>query len=138
MPSSNATHRRGSALIIAMICLVLTSVLTVSLVQIVLLQRGQVERDEWQLQAEWLAESGIDRAVAQLSTNASYNGEEWLLHPPDAPAPLGRVTITIDRAAEGAGLHVTAVADVPHDAEERARVRKTILMESPQLSTGEP
>jgi Tfp pilus assembly protein PilX len=131
------TDRRGSALIISMICLVLTSVLTVSLVQIVLLQRSQVERDEWQLQAEWLAESGLDRAVAQLAANESYHGEEWLPQPTDAPSPLGRVTITIDRTAKDSGLLVTAVADVPDDAEERARVRKTIKIKTPEPSAGE-
>ncbi len=138
MLRSDLTRRRGSALIIAMICLVLTSVLTVSLVQIVLLQRGQVERDEWQLQAEWLAESGLDRAVAQLASNASYSGEEWLPQPSDAPAPLGRVTITMERLSDTSGMRVTAVADVPHDAEERARVRKTMMIEPPQQAAGQP
>jgi len=115
-----------------MICLVLTSALTISLVQIVVLQRGQVERDEWQLQAEWLAESGVDRAAAQVDANATYNGEEWLPQPPGATAPLGRVWIAIDRADDVGELRVTVVADVPHDAEERARVRKTTVMKTPQ------
>jgi hypothetical protein len=129
---------RGSALIIALICLVLASALTVSLVQIVILQRGQVERDEWQLQAEWLAESGVDRAAAQLAADATYDGEEWLPQPPGAPAPLGRVKIAIDRSTGADESRVTVVADVPHDTEERARVRKTTAIRTPQPPAGVP
>jgi Tfp pilus assembly protein PilX len=129
---------RGSALIIALICLVLVSALTATLVQIVILQRSQVERDEWQLQAEWLAESGVDRAAARLAADGAYTGEEWLPQPPGAPAPLGRVRIAIDRSSGTNEPHVTVVADVPHDADERARVRKNVVLPTIQPTAGEP
>jgi hypothetical protein len=122
-------------LIIAMICLVLASALTISLVQIVILQRVQVERDEWQVQAEWLAESGIDRAVVQLAANATYAGEEWLPQPAGAASPLGRIRIQIDRSTSAEELRVTVVADVPHDADERARVRKSTSIAAQRPST---
>lgn len=127
MPSTHA-NRNGTALIIAMICLLLASVLTVSLVQVAVLQREQVQRDEWQLQAEWLAESAVDRAAARLRAASEYEGETWRPQFPEETDPLGRIEISVERADEPGRVRVTAVADVPDDPHERARVRKSVIV----------
>lgn len=121
-------RRQGTALIIAMICLLLASALTVSLVQVAVLQREQVLRDEWQLQAEWLAESALDRAAARLVVEPEYAGESWRPQLPGEAEPLGRVEIAVERPTETGRVQVTAVADVPDDPDERARVRKSVIV----------
>lgn len=125
MPGTDR-RRQGTALIIAMICLLLASALTVSLVQVAVLQREQVLRDEWQLQAEWLAESALDRAAARLVADPEYAGETWRPQLPGEAEPLGRVEIAVERGDEPGRVQVTAVADVPDDPDERARVRKSV------------
>ena len=40
-------------------------------------QRVLIRSEERTLQAEWLAESGVERAVARLAGDTSYRGETW-------------------------------------------------------------
>jgi len=112
--------RTGAVLVIAMICLLMATVIVASLAQTTIVQRERVIRDEWQLQAEWLAESALDRAVVR-SREADYAGETW--KPALDGESIGTVLITVERA-EDAQLMITVVADVPDRDDERVRVRK--------------
>ena len=85
--------RNGAVLVVALICLLLLSVLAASLTRTVLLQREQVIREEWQLQAEWLAEAAIDRAVVRMESTPDYEGEEW------RPVSNEGITLGIEDAA---------------------------------------
>jgi Tfp pilus assembly protein PilX len=136
----NTTHRKsgsprgGAVLIVALICLLLVTVLAASLTRTVLLQREQVLRDEWRLQAAWLAEAGIDRAAARLSDAADYEGEEWRPELRDAGSPLGRVRITVAREEADGGIslaRINVTADVPADTTDRARVQRTTTVRTP-------
>jgi type II secretory pathway component PulK len=123
--------RGGAVLVVALICLLLVTVLAASLARTVLLQREQVLRDEWQLQAEWLAEAAIDRARVQLNATTDYEGEEWRPEWNDAGSQLGRVRIAVAREASADGNSVARInvtADVPADTTDRARVQRTIAV----------
>ena len=128
-------RRRGAVMIIALICLLMATVMVTSLARTAVLERERVIRDEWQLQAEWLAESALDRAVLR-SGDPEYDGETWRPTVADAAEPLGTVKISITRT-EGEPATITVVADVPDDATERVRVRRELILTQSELSNSE-
>jgi hypothetical protein len=134
-PAIVAARRSGAVIVIAMICLLLSSVMAISLVKLVLAQRDQIDRDLWRLQAEWFAEAGLERAAARLRADPDYRGEVWA---PDLAEPLphaARVEIAVEQR-DDAGAAITVVSDYPDDAHERVRVRKSTHI--PAISTGQP
>jgi hypothetical protein len=72
-------HRspKGAVLVVALVCLLIVATIGASLVQTLLLQHRQRLQERHQLQALWLAESAVQRAVARLATSADYRGETW-------------------------------------------------------------
>jgi Tfp pilus assembly protein PilX len=137
-PTANVNVRRansGAILVVALICLLLLTVLAASLTRTVIVQREQVIRDEWQLQAEWLAESALDRAAAQLQANPEYAGEEWRPGLTEGGIPLGnaRIALAREETTNGATLiRIKTTADVPADGSNRARVERTTTVPSPR------
>lgn len=72
-----AVPRRGAVLILVMVCLLIITMLLASLLKSALMQRRQVMREQFRIQAEWLAESALERAVEQRLKNPDYRGEVW-------------------------------------------------------------
>jgi hypothetical protein len=72
-------HRspKGAVLVVALVCLLLVAAIGASLVRTLLLQHRQRLQERHQLQALWLAESAVQRAVARLAESADYRGETW-------------------------------------------------------------
>ena len=136
-PTAVAT-RHGATLIVAMICLLLVSMLSAVLVRTALAQREQLERDAWQLQAEWLAQSGLERALAKLDMDAAYTGETWRPAGEDS-AVIGRVEILVAAATEGSGGRVLKLTvDVPDDPVNRAHIGREINLPEVDSSINEP
>ena len=79
--SERAVPRRGAVLILVMVCLLIITMLLASLLKSALLQRRQVMREQFRVQAEWLAESALERAVEQRLKNPDYRGEVWEISP---------------------------------------------------------
>jgi hypothetical protein len=144
LQSKHRNHSRRALTSIAVIlCLIVITLIGAALLKVCLAQRAAAAMDERRLQAEWLAESGLDRAVARLSADASYTGEEWPVlaldlslpggstHGPEGAAapPAARVMITVDRAPDDANRRrVRVQADYPLDPPERARHTKEVLI----------
>ncbi len=74
--------RRGSILVVVLVSLLVASMLGASLIRTVVVHHRQMRILGGQQQAFWLAEAGVQRAEAQLSKDAQYNGETW-------PVPAG-------------------------------------------------
>ncbi len=71
-------HRRFGILILAVLaCLALVTVLAGVWLRMLALERQQARSQQFTLQAEYLADSGLQRATAQLAANAAYRGESW-------------------------------------------------------------
>lgn len=133
-----ARPRSGVALIMMMICLLLVTTMSAALVRMALLQREQLERSSWATQADWLALSARERAVAQRAADSAYAGETWL--PADSPegAPIGRVEISISGAsADGAASSPIAyiTVTVPDDDIDCARVARTWSIPAAETSS---
>ncbi len=116
-------------MIVAIICLTLTSAMAVSLVRLALVSHQQAERDGWRMQSVWLAESGLARAAARLRENAGYRGEQWTPSDIGAVGENGTVLITVAAAGDDhAKLTITATADFPDHPTDRVRTTRTLTI----------
>lgn len=124
-------RRRGAAMVIALICLLLLSMIGTSLVKTALAQRHQVEKQYWQLQAQWLAEAGAERAAAQLAQNPDYGGETWSITAESLGGRYaGQVTIDIHRVnGKPNQREVAIVARFPDDPRQRATASKRVFVD---------
>lgn len=93
-----ATSRRnGGFLVVAMICLVLSTVLVGAVLTLVRTQHRQMAQEQLRLQAEWLAESGLERAVSKLHADATYERETWSIAAGElGGVDAGAVTIRVE------------------------------------------
>lgn len=133
-PHSEKGDRRGVAIIIALVALTLASVFLLAAVQTGVREYRAVQSFERERQSDWLANSGLARAQARLSSDASYAGETW-----DLPAATfgtsrdGRVVITVAPDADHPGQRlVTAQADYPVEESLRSRTTRRITIELPE------
>ena len=82
-----AKPRRGMTVVAVLVCLLVMMLLGAALLKLALAEREQQPRSERRLQAEWLVESGLERARARLAADASYAGETWPLSAADLGLP---------------------------------------------------
>lgn len=68
---------RGSFLVVALVCLVLSAVLIAALLRSTLLLSRQAQVEQQRAQADWLASAGLSRATSRLRSNPDYTGEIW-------------------------------------------------------------
>ena len=117
---------RGLALIVVMVCLAVFATLCGVLVKLALSERRQVRMQEWRHQAEWLAESGIERAAARLADSEDYTGETWEVSPEQlGQGTTGVVTIEVERVDAQPNLRQVRVrADYLRDGVRSARQSK--------------
>lgn len=78
--NTNSTGpRRGAALAMMIVITVLVTGLLAGLVRQVFVVNRQARLLEDSLQADWLAEAGVARGLAQLQQNPDYAGEDWTI-----------------------------------------------------------
>jgi Tfp pilus assembly protein PilX len=69
--------RRGAALVVALVTLLVVTVMTGTVVRSLLAAHRQSRLRQDELQAQWLAEAAVARARAQLLRQSEYTGESW-------------------------------------------------------------
>ena len=118
--------RRGAVLLMVMICLLLVSMIGGSVMKLTLTQQRHIGKETNYLQAQFLAESGIERAVAQLSKNAGYLGESWDISAKELNRrAAGEVVITVSPdAGNTSEKRITVVALFPANGGP-AQIQKT-------------
>jgi hypothetical protein len=141
-------RRRGLTAVAVLVCLIVITLVSGALLKVGIAHRDQVRSQEHRLQAEWLAQSGIDRALARLAAKPDYTGETWELAAADlglpaetnpSSAPVAVVVIQVVRAPNASGRETRLVkvhADYPPDLPRRARHSLQILVELSALKTG--
>ena len=118
-------RRQGIALLAAIVCVSIATAVMCGLVHLATQAYRETELEQRREQAGWIAESGVERALARLTANPEYSGEQWSL---SAEAIGGRhnaeVTIQVE-PLEGREnwRRVRVVADYP--LEPSLRVRQT-------------
>jgi Tfp pilus assembly protein PilV len=113
-----------------LVCVVLVTMITLSLIKITMAHRTQAQRELWRLQASWLVESGIERAAAKIAANGGYVGETWSVAAEElGGGRAGDVRIVVS-AVEGRSdarqVHVEAV--FPAGSDQRAKSSKQVTV----------
>ena len=124
-------ERRGAALIIALVCIVILGFLLVSVLRFALVRRKASTLQMNRAQATCLAESGLRRAAARLAVDPDYPGETWKITPESLHGEDGAsVTIEVETPDEENEntRFVKATADYPNDSPKRARVTKELTI----------
>ena len=113
-----------------LVCVVLVSLITLTLVKLTLAQRSQAQRELWRMQADWLVESGLERAAAKIANDGEYVGETW-----SVPAEqlgggrAGEVQIKVSPLeGQPQQRQVRVEAIFPADTDQRAKSSKQVTI----------
>jgi hypothetical protein len=122
--------RTGTALVVVLVALAVTTLLFMAAMKMILVERKTIELSSRQIQAGWLAESGIQRAATLLAADAKYRGETWNVSAEDLGGRDGGiVTIKVEKVSgktDRRAVHVEA--DFPPEPEQRARERRDVIV----------
>jgi type II secretory pathway component PulK len=122
--------RRGAAMVMILTALALATMIFLAAAKLTIVQRRTIELSARQVQAEWLAESGVQRAAARLAADPKYRGETWNIAAEEfGGRDGGMVTIRVEDVpgkSDRRTLHVEA--DYPPDPEQRARQTRDVLV----------
>lgn len=133
MIDRRAPRRRGLTSVAALIALVIVALVSAAILKVGVARRSDLMAAERILQADWLAESALERASGRLALTADYAGETWEIAA-DAFGGRGpaRVLIRVEAVAGRADQRrVIVQADYPADSPRRARRGKETVMDVP-------
>ena len=119
------TKRRGAVLMAALVLLAVILVTAGAMLQPLAATHRAARFAGRKLQAQWLAESALGRAVSKNLTDPDYTGQTWQ-PPADANGDQGSARIEVQQV--DGELIVTIVADFPDHPQHRARaeIRRSI------------
>jgi len=81
MNQYHTTKRQGAILAMALVCLLVVGIFSLSAARRLVDQHRLTTHQQYRLQSLWLAESAQRRAVAMLNLNRDYEGETWRIGP---------------------------------------------------------
>jgi hypothetical protein len=120
-----------------MVCVAITMSILMLLVRSALIHHAAQTAHVNAAQANWLAESALERAAARLAVDPSYTGETWEIRPGEfgeresnSSASPAVVRIEVKPAENGPRereIHVTA--DYPNSTAHRVRRGKQIVVQ---------
>jgi type II secretory pathway component PulK len=124
---------RGAVLVICLVCLALAAVMMIASAKIALTSHRAAQTASWTTQANWLAESGVERAAAKLAADPKYAGETWNVPAAELGGEEnGVVRIQVeDLTGEENRRTVKVEADFPDDPVHYARRQKEIIVDLP-------
>jgi hypothetical protein len=128
---SRSRPRRGVISVAVLVCLLVMTIIVGGLLRMIHTQRVLVRSEERRLQADWLAESGVERALARLGDDPAYRGETWTLPAAELGGPEGGVVSisALPRPGhEATERLVTVLADYPTEPARRVRARRQVVV----------
>ena len=136
MMKSRTTQPPGVVSIVVVVGVVAIGLVLAVLLRQVAVRRGQIRAEERRVQADWLAESGLERASSKLAGAVDYAGETWAVPASELGGDAaGTVTITIEPGPDGPTAR--AVADYPSEGPGRSRRTKQALFRKPNATRGD-
>lgn len=132
------SQRRGLAIVPAFVCLILVTVFCGVLLKLAASHRVLVRSESRKTQAEWLVQSGLERASARISADSGYRGETWEIAAKEmAGGKPAIVRIAVEPIENDLKrVRVRVEADYPRDETLRARSSKTLNLDLKPRSPG--
>jgi Tfp pilus assembly protein PilV len=126
-------NARGMVLMVFLVCLAVAAALMIGAARMAMTSHQATQTASWNVQAQWLAESGGERAAAKLAADAAYAGETWALPAAELGGQDGGVVrIQVKPiAGEEKRREVKIEADFPDDPLHYARQEKAIVLDLP-------
>jgi Tfp pilus assembly protein PilX len=131
------TTRRGAILVVALVTLLVVTLLAGVVVHSYLQGHRQLRQQQNALQAQWLAESALARAAAQLRANPAYAGETWQveLAAADNQPAAGSAEIKLEPVPDQRQmLRINVLASFPGDELHRVLVERSLVFTRPENS----
>jgi type II secretory pathway component PulK len=118
-------RRKGVVLAAALIAFAVVTATLFAILKGVASQHHELQREMQVVQADYLADAGLQRALTQLQRDSSYHGETWRLSEDEFDGVTsGTVLIEVNRSSgNDAAITIRSQADYPND--EIHRIRKT-------------
>ncbi|MEQ8788415.1 MAG: hypothetical protein RIC55_19045 [Pirellulaceae bacterium] len=132
-----SSERRGAVLLVVLVCLMVVGVVGMGLVRTMITAGHDKRLHADRLQTQWLAESGLDRGVARLRRDASFEAETWRI---DADQLDGRRSAVVEIVVEASsvesfGRRITAVATLGEGPLRiSAEATRGVVLETPEES----
>lgn len=125
--------RKGLTVVAVIVCLVVLLMLSGVILKVAAARRLVARQLERKVQADWLAESGLERAIGRLAADPAYKGETWNLTAADLDRPqvtknadpAASVTIKVEPTGAIRG-QIIVVADFPPNPPDRVRRTKRL------------
>jgi len=132
--SGGRAPRRGVAIIMVIAFYAVAVAMMGVWVRSALSHQQQVRRWHEKTQATWLAEAGVRRAVARISSDEEYSGERWQIESTEIGGDhAAEVVLRIEPVEGTLGLvRITATAHYP--AGQKKRVQSSKILELRGLS----
>ena len=124
-------RRQGVVLVVVIVCVMVAAVVFTSIVKLAAAQRRMIDRQSWQMQATWLAESGLERAAWRLAADPNYPGETWTLPADQLAGTDGAVVkINVETIPELPNRRLVRIrADYPDHPQHRSRQSKQAVVQ---------
>jgi Tfp pilus assembly protein PilX len=127
-------RRRGTAVVVALITLLVVTLIAATLVQSLLATHRQTRTNENELQAGWIAEAAVARAAAQLAARGDYTGETWrvVLDESNGRPDVSHAEIRVEKSAESLGrARVIASVQYPYHSSHAITLSRQQLIDLP-------
>jgi type II secretory pathway component PulK len=115
-------------LISVLVSMAVAMALFASWMKTISLEREQMRAQQIRLQAEYLADSGLGRAAAQLAADINYVGETWRIAPDSLAGRGATVEIRVTSADQRRARKVRVVANYPAEGLARAQRSREITI----------
>jgi len=128
------SNRRGTILVIALTTLLVVTLVAGAVLRGYLQSYRQLRREQDQLQAQWLADSALDRAASRLGADPKYAGETWKVELPSSTGDvtLGNVTITVESEPDQPeSRRIAVAARFPDEDYRRTIAERTLTVSKP-------
>lgn len=122
--------RRGGGLVVALVTLLVVASIMGSIMHALLTELRQTRQTAIEVQAQWLADAGVERATARLLKEPNYVGETWKVElPSNAINPgsrTGNVEIRVATDNDKNSAEIKVHANFPNDSPRRVASERLV------------
>jgi len=122
--------RGGFLMLTALVCVVLTVALAGLIARTIVVNMQYDRAQRWRMQCQWLAEAGVERAIARIAADPDFTGETWRIGPEQLDGRHAAVVwmAVASDPREPAERLLNVQADFPDAPHARVRHTRTVRL----------